>query len=54
MRFPIATASIFLGFLLTGVPVDVSAPSEEGLHKAYGNPTMERFVVRSGITLTVE
>jgi hypothetical protein len=54
MRFPIATASILLGCLLTGAPVDVSVPSEEGLHKVYGKPTMERFAVRSGITLTDE
>ena len=54
MRLPVATASICLGCLLTGAPVDDSAPSEEGLHKVYGKPTMERFDVRSGITLTVE
>ena len=29
-------------------------PAEEGLHKLYGKPIMERFAVRSGITLTVE
>ena len=54
MRLPVATASICLGCLLTGAPVDVLAPGEEGLHKLYGNPTMERFAVRSGITLTAE
>jgi len=54
MRLPIATASILLGCLLTGALFDVSVPSEEGLHKVYGKPTMERFAVRSGITLTVE
>ena len=54
MRLPIATASLFLGCLLTGPLDEVSAPSEEGLHKQYGKPTMERFAVRSGITLTVE
>ena len=54
MRLPVATATIFLGCLLTSAPVDVSAPGEEGLHKLYGNPTMERFAVRSGITLTVD
>ena len=31
MRLPVATASIFLGCLLAGAPVDVSAPGEEGL-----------------------
>ena len=54
MRLPVATASIFLGCALAGATVDVSPPGEEGLHKLYGNPTMERFAVRSGITLTVE
>ena len=54
LRLPAATASICLGCLLTGAAVDVSAPVEEGLHKLYGKPTMERFAVRSGITLTVE
>jgi len=54
VRLPIATASLFLGCLLTGPLDEVSAPSEEGLHKQYGKPTMERFAVRSGITLTVE
>jgi hypothetical protein len=54
MRLPIATASIFLGCLLTGAPADVSAPNAQELHKRYGEPTMERFEVRSGITLTAE
>ena len=54
MTLPVATAAIFLGCLLTSTSVDVSAPGEEGLHKLYGNPTMERFAVRSGITLTAE
>jgi len=54
MRLLIPTASIFLGCLLAGAPADVSPPSEQGLHKLFGDPTMERFAVRSGITLTVE
>jgi len=54
MRLPIATALIFLGCLFSGAPTDVSTPSAQGLRKLYGEPTMERFAVRSGITLTVE
>ena len=33
---------------------DASAPSAQGLRKLYGEPTIERFAVRSGITLSVE
>jgi hypothetical protein len=54
MRLLVAIVSIFLGCLLTGAPVDVSSPGEDGLRKLYGKPTMERFAVRSGITLTDE
>src|SRR6516165_6618236 len=54
MRIPITTVSMLLGCLLTSASVDVSAPDEEGLQKLYGKPTMERFAVRGGITLTVE
>ena len=36
------------------VPADVSAPSVQEIHKLYGEPTMERFAVRNGITVTVE
>jgi hypothetical protein len=54
MRLPIATISICLGCLFTGAHTDVSAPSAQQLHKLYGEPTMERFAVRSGTTLTVE
>ena len=54
MRVSIATVSMLLGCLVTAAPIDVSAPSEQALHKVYGDPTMERFAVRSGITLTVE
>jgi hypothetical protein len=32
----------------------VLAPGAQELHKRYGDPIMERFAVRSGITLTVE
>ena len=32
MTLPVATAAIFLGCLITSASVDVSAPSEEGLH----------------------
>jgi hypothetical protein len=53
MKLPIATASVLLGCLLTVVQTDVSAPNPQELHKLY-EPTMERFVVHSGITLTVE
>jgi len=54
MRIPITTVSMLLGCLVTIASVDVSAPGEEGLQKLYGKPTMERFAVRGGITLTVE
>ena len=33
---------------------DASAPSAQGLRKLYGEPTMERFAVRSGITVAVQ
>lgn len=54
MRLSIPAASIVLACLLTGVQTDVSAPNHEALRNLYGEPTMERFVPQSGITLTVE
>jgi hypothetical protein len=54
MRFPIAAALAFFGCLFSAAPTDVATPSAQQLRKLYGEPTMERFAVRSGITLTVE
>jgi hypothetical protein len=54
MKLSIATASILLVSLLAGAPAEVSAPGTQELHKLYGEPIMERFAVRSGISLTVE
>ena len=48
---------LFVAFLLLALfsfATDVSAPNAEGLRKLYGEPTMERFAVQSGITLTVQ
>jgi hypothetical protein len=52
MKLP-ATA-ILVGWLFACVPADVSAPDAQDFHKLYGEPTMERFAVRNGITVTVE
>lgn len=35
------------------VPTDASAPSVQEIQKLYGEPTMERFAVRNGITVAV-
>ena len=53
MKLPFATV-FALGWLCAGIPADVSAPSVEDVHKLYGEPTMERFAVGNGITVTVE
>jgi hypothetical protein len=50
----IAIASILFFCLFSRGSAEVSAPSAQELHKLYGEPTMERFAVRSGITLTVQ
>ena len=52
MRVPFAT--VFAAGLICGIPASVSAPSVEDVHKLYGEPTMERFAVGNGITVTVE
>jgi hypothetical protein len=54
MKLSIASATIFVGCLITGAPADVSAPNTQDFHKLYGEPTMERFAVGNGITVTVE
>jgi hypothetical protein len=36
------------------MPANVSVPSVDDLHKMYGEPTMERFAVGNGITVTVQ
>jgi len=41
-------------FALLSFASDASAPNAQGLRKLYGEPTIERFAVRGGITLTVE
>jgi hypothetical protein len=43
-----------VGWLCIGIPANVSSPSVEEVHKLYGEPTMERFAVGNGITVTVE
>lgn len=45
---------LFLGCLLLAAARDLQAPSSQQLQKLYGAPTMERFAVRTGITLTAE
>ena len=54
MRLPLVSALIFFGCVFFGAPTDVSAPSSQGFHKLYGEPTMERFVALNGVTLTAE
>jgi hypothetical protein len=39
---------------LSSFATDASAPNAQGLRKLYGEPTIERFAVRSGITLTAQ
>ena len=52
LKYVLFPASLFLALL--SFATDASTPSAQGLRKLYGEPTMERFAVRSGITLTVE
>ena len=52
MKLPFAI--VFAGWLCAGIPANVSAPSVGDIHKLYGEPTMERFDVGNGITVTVE
>ena len=53
MKLPFATL-VAVGWLYAGIPANVSAPSEEDVHKLYGEPTMERFDVGNGITVTAQ
>jgi len=53
MKLPVARA-VLVGWLFACVPADVSAPNAQDFHKLYGEPTMERFATRNGITVTVE
>ena len=53
MKLPFATV-FAVGWLYAGIPANVSAPSVEDVHKLYGEPTMERFAVGNGITVTVQ
>ena len=53
MKLPFATV-LAVGWLCAAIPGNVSAPSVEDVHKLYGEPTMERFAVGNGITVTVE
>ena len=53
MKLPFATV-LAVGWLCAAIPANVSAPSAEDVHKLYGEPTMERFPVGNGITVTVE
>src|SRR3974390_2675703 len=54
MRLSIATPAILFASLFAGIPADISAPGANELHKLYGEPIMERYAVRSGISLTAE
>ena len=53
MKLPVATV-FAVGWLCVGIAANVSAPSVEDVHKLYGEPTMERFDVGNGITVTVQ
>jgi hypothetical protein len=53
MKLALATA-VLLAWLFASIPAEVSAPNAQDFHKLYGEPTMERFAVRNGITVTVE
>ena len=53
MKLPFATV-FAVGWLCAAIPPNVSAPSAEDVHKLYGEPTMERFAVGNGITVTVQ
>jgi hypothetical protein len=52
LKYALFSASLLLALL--SFATDASAPSAQGLRKLYGEPTMERFAVRSGITLAVQ
>ena len=54
MRLSTSTPAILFASLFVVVPADVSVPGTNELHKLYGEPIMERYAVRSGISLTVE
>ena len=45
---------IVAGCLFVAVASGVLAPSSQELHKQYGEPDLERFMARPGISLTVE
>lgn len=53
MKLPFVTV-FAVGWLCSGIPANVSAPSVEDVHKLYGEPTMERFALGNGITVTVQ
>ena len=54
MKLYIATALSALVCLFGSAPTDESSPGAQEFHKLYGEPIMERYAVRSGISLTVE
>lgn len=54
MRIPPAIAPVLIGCLFMATLGDVQAPSSQELQRLYSEPTMERYTVRPGITLTVE
>jgi hypothetical protein len=54
MRIPLLIGPIFLGCFFMAIPNNVQAPGSEDLRKLYGEPTMERFTARPGITVTIE
>jgi len=52
LKYVLLLACLLLA--LFSFATDASAPSAQGLRKLYGEPTMESFAARSGITVTVE
>lgn len=54
MRIGLLIGPLFLGCVFIAIPSDIRAPSPQDLRRLYGEPAMERFTARSGITVTVE
>lgn len=54
MKIPLQIGPILLGCLFLAIPNTVQAPGPQDFRRLYGEPTMERFAARDGITVTVE
>jgi hypothetical protein len=50
----VVTTVFVVGWLCAGIATNVLAPNVEDVYKLYGEPTMERFAVGDGITVTVQ